>query len=163
VRAVSRWAPHLLAGAPLATLLLVSGPIASAHPFGDPQTAEISQAGDTVRVHWQPGGLDTYSPFLNDFGATEFDTEQRYNGLEDNMVLPADLTSRITSFQTDAVALYAPVQVVGEATVPSGEVAAITWDELKPGTTYAWLVTARSAGGGVTSSEPSMFVTRPRG
>ena len=103
--------------------------------------------------------VDTYSPMLDDFGATEFDTKNRYNGLEDNMVLPVDLTSRTTSFQTDSVALFAPTVVIGEAAVSSGEVASVTWAGLKPGTAYAWIVTARSVGGGVTSSLPSVFET----
>ena len=106
--------------------------------------------------------VDTYSPFLNDFGATEFDTDQRYNGLEDNMVLPVDLTSRTTSFTTDFVGLYNPVEVVSETVVTSGEVASVPWAGLKPGTTYAWVVTGRSAGGGVTSSRPSVFTTARR-
>lgn len=41
-----------------AVLLIVlaaslTGGVASAHPFGDPQTAEISGDGDTVRVRWR--------------------------------------------------------------------------------------------------------------
>ncbi|MER7504934.1 metallophosphoesterase [Nonomuraea pusilla] len=104
--------------------------------------------------------VDTYSPLLNDFGATEFDPARRYNGLEDDMVLPVDLTSRATSFRTDALALYVPTRVIGESTVGSGQVASVTWDRLKSDTAYAWFVTARSAGGGVTASEPSVFVTR---
>ncbi|WP_405387840.1 hypothetical protein OG596_07660 [Streptomyces sp. NBC_01102] len=31
---------------------------------------------------------------------------------------------------------------------------------IEPGTAHAWFVTARSAHGGVTASEPSGFVTR---
>ncbi|MDQ0574450.1 metallophosphoesterase [Agromyces albus] len=103
--------------------------------------------------------VDTYSPLLDEFGATEYDDRKRYDGTEDNMVLPVDLTSRTTSFHTDSVALYVPTQVVGETTVASGEVASIEWAKLKPGTAYAWLVTARSAGGGETTSEPSVFIT----
>ena len=103
--------------------------------------------------------VDTYSPLLDDFGATEFDTDQRYNGLEDNMVLPVDLTSRTTRFATDSVGLYNPVEVIGESVVASGEVASVAWEGLRPGTTYAWVVTARSAGGGVTSSRPAVFTT----
>ncbi|TMR96330.1 metallophosphoesterase [Nonomuraea basaltis] len=104
--------------------------------------------------------VDTYSPLLNDFGATEFDPRRRYNGLEDNMVLPVDLTSRTTSFQTDSLALYMPTRIIGKSTVASGRVASVTWDRLKDNTAYAWFVTARSAGGGVTASEPSVFVTK---
>lgn len=106
--------------------------------------------------------VDTYSPFLDDFGATEFDTDLRYNGQEDNMVLPVDLTTRTTRFATDSIGLYNPVAVVGDTVVASGEVAWVTWSGRRPGSTYAWIVTARSAGGGVTSSRPSVFTTAGR-
>ncbi|TDD69885.1 hypothetical protein E1262_11480 [Jiangella aurantiaca] len=103
--------------------------------------------------------VDTYSPLLADFGATEFDTNGRYNGDEDNMVLPVDLETRTTTFQTDAIALYAPAEALGAVTVPSGSVASVDWSGLEPGTTYAWIVTAHSAGGGVTASAPAVFTT----
>ncbi|PZH18101.1 hypothetical protein C1I97_04250 [Streptomyces sp. NTH33] len=104
--------------------------------------------------------VDTYSPLLDEFGATEYDTNHRYNGTEDNMVLPIDLKSRKTTFETDSVALYNPVSVIGRTKVKSGAVASVTWKNLKPGSTHAWFVTARSSGGGVTASEPSVFVTK---
>ncbi|MBB5788892.1 metallophosphoesterase [Jiangella mangrovi] len=103
--------------------------------------------------------VDTYSPLLANFGATEFDTDGRYDGTEDNMVLPVDLQTRTTTFQTDALALYAPVAEVGSVTVDSGAVATVSWPSLEPGTTYAWIVTATSAGGGVTAAEPAVFTT----
>ncbi|MFI6323073.1 hypothetical protein ACIBG8_36475 [Nonomuraea sp. NPDC050556] len=96
--------------------------------------------------------VDTYSPLLGEFGANEYDTLHRYDGREDNMVLPVDLTSRTTTFQTDSVA-------IGTRTVTSGQVATVPWERLKRDTAYAWFVTARSADGGVTASEPSVFVT----
>ncbi|MGW3350472.1 metallophosphoesterase [Nonomuraea rubra] len=104
--------------------------------------------------------VDTFSPLLNEFGATEYDPLRRYNGLEDNMVLPVDLTSRTTTLQTDSLAIYKPTRVIGRDRVASGEVASVKWDRLKDDTAYAWFVTARSAGGGVTASEPSVFVTK---
>ncbi|MGW0781264.1 metallophosphoesterase [Streptomyces sp. NPDC002913] len=104
--------------------------------------------------------VDTYSPLLDEFGATEYDTNHRYDGTEDNMVLPIDLNTRRTTFRTDSLALYNPVSIIGRTTADSGEVASVTWKKLKPGTTHAWFVTARSAGGGVTASEPSVFVTK---
>jgi hypothetical protein len=107
--------------------------------------------------------VDTYSPLLDEFGATEYDTDHRYDGTEDNMVLPIDLKSRTTAFQTDSVALYDPVGVIGRAKVKSGEVASVTWRNLAPGSTHAWFVTARSAGGGVTASQPSVLVTKDAG
>ncbi|MEU4387932.1 metallophosphoesterase [Promicromonospora sp. NPDC023805] len=106
--------------------------------------------------------IDTYSPLLGEFGATEYDTEHRYNGLEDNMVLPVDLTSRTTSFTTESVVLYDPVHRIGSDTVSSGEVASVRWTGLKPDRTYAWFVTARTAGGGTTTAPPSYFTTARR-
>ncbi|MFJ6567468.1 metallophosphoesterase [Streptomyces sp. NPDC091292] len=104
--------------------------------------------------------VDTYSPLLDEFGATEYDTDHRYDGTEDNMVLPVDLKTRKTMFRTDSVALYNPVDVIGRTKVKSGAVASVPWKNLKPGSTHAWFVTARSGGGGVTASEPSVFVTK---
>ncbi len=103
--------------------------------------------------------VDTYSPFLDDFGADEYDPALRYGPEADNMVLPVDITSRTTSFRTDSLALYNPIAVIGEATVASGDVASVAWTGLKRGGTYAWFVVARSAGGGETPSLPSVFVT----
>lgn len=103
--------------------------------------------------------VDTYSPFLDDFGAGEYDPALRYDPEADNMVLPVDLTSRTTSFRTDSLALYDPLAVIGESTVPSGGVASVEWKGLKRGTAYAWLLIAHSEGGGRTASLPSVFVT----
>ncbi|MGW2092688.1 metallophosphoesterase [Promicromonospora sukumoe] len=106
--------------------------------------------------------IDTYSPLLGEFGATEYDTEHRYNGLEDNMVLPVDLTSRTTSFSTESVVLYDPVDEIGRDRVGSGEVASVRWTGLKPDRTYAWFVTARTSGGGTTTASPAYFTTARR-
>ncbi|MHA7617515.1 metallophosphoesterase family protein [Cellulosimicrobium cellulans] len=105
--------------------------------------------------------VDTYSPWLENFGATEYDDEQRYDGREDDFTVPVDLTSRVTSLATDAVSLYAPGEEVGSVTVPSGEVATVTWDGLEPGAAHAWTVTATSAGGGTAVSPVSTFTTAP--
>ncbi len=103
--------------------------------------------------------VDTYSPFLGEFGADEYDPALRYLPEADNMVLPVDLTSRTTSFRTDSLALYNPIAVIGETTAASGQVASVTWTGLKKNTAYAWFVVARSVGGGETPSLPSVFVT----
>nr|WP_240949540.1 metallophosphoesterase [Cellulosimicrobium aquatile] len=105
--------------------------------------------------------VDTYSPWLENFGATEYDDEQRYDGREDDFTVPVDLTSRVTSLSTDAVSLYASGEEVGSVTVPSGEVATVTWDGLEPGAAHAWTVTATSAGGGTAVSPVSTFTTAP--
>lgn len=105
--------------------------------------------------------VDTYSPWLGNFGATEFDTDERYNGLEDNFTVPVDLTTRGTSFATDSLALFTPTgEVIGTTAVSSGQVAAVTWEQLETGQTYAWYVEARSAAGGVTISPTHVFTTR---
>ncbi|OLT54319.1 hypothetical protein [Cellulosimicrobium sp. CUA-896] len=46
--------------------------------------------------------VDTYSPWLENFGATEYDDEGRYDGREDDFTVPVDLTSRTTTLSTDA-------------------------------------------------------------
>ncbi|GAA1055113.1 hypothetical protein GCM10017608_19650 [Agromyces luteolus] len=103
--------------------------------------------------------VDTYSPLLDEFGATEYDDRRRYDGSEDETVLPVDLTSRVTTLRTDSLAVFVPSAVVGETTVASGEVASVEWTRLKADTAYAWIVTATSAGGGTSTSEPSVFLT----
>ena len=104
--------------------------------------------------------VDTYSPFLDDFGADEWDPDARYDSTADNLVLPVDLTTRTTSLVTDSLAVYAPTRVIGTKTVASGDVASVRWDRLKRGTQYAWIVTATTRGGGVTAAEPAFFTTR---
>jgi hypothetical protein len=92
--------------------------------------------------------VDTYSPLLKNFGATEYDTANRYNGAEDNMVLPVDLSSRTTSFGTDGLTLVTPGEtVIGEATARSGWPASVTWSGLVEGQVYAWTATSRNASG----------------
>lgn len=106
--------------------------------------------------------VDTYSPLLGEFGATEYDTEHRYDGREDDMVLPVDLTSRTTSFTTDAVVLYDPSHQIGQDVAASGRTASVRWTGLKPGRTYAWFVTARTSGGGTATASPAYFTTARR-
>ncbi|GAA2623136.1 hypothetical protein GCM10010399_62950 [Dactylosporangium fulvum] len=113
--------------------------------------------------------IDTYSPFLNNFGATEFDIRKdgsqpkpRYNGAEDNLTLPVDLTSRRTSFATDSLALYVPSGVIGTDEVTANGTATVTWRGLTPATSYAWIVSAKSADGGVAVARPAVFRT-PKG
>ncbi|MCG5469794.1 Ig-like domain repeat protein [Micromonospora sp. LAH09] len=110
--------------------------------------------------------IDTYSPFLKNFGATEYDirqdgsqTKPRYNGSEDNLTLPVDLTTRKTSFSTDSLAAYVPSGTIGADEVTSNGVATTTWGKLLPGTSYGWIVSARSADGGEAVARPAVFRT----
>ncbi|MEI5674228.1 MULTISPECIES: LamG-like jellyroll fold domain-containing protein [unclassified Nocardioides] len=83
--------------------------------------------------------VDTYSPFLENFGAREYDGRGRYNGAEDNLVLPVDLSSRTTSFATDSLVLLTPTdQVIGASTAASGARSSVRWNRLVPGQVYAW-------------------------
>ncbi|GAA4758347.1 S-layer homology domain-containing protein [Citricoccus nitrophenolicus] len=93
--------------------------------------------------------VDTYSPLLDEFGATEYDTQGRYNGNEDDTRLPIQLETRKTSFGTDRVMVTTPTdEVIGEATVASGWPASVEWSGLTEGETYAWYATSRDAGSG---------------
>jgi hypothetical protein len=94
--------------------------------------------------------IDTYSPYFDNFGATEYDTRGRYNGAEDNLVLPVDLETRTTSFQTDGLTVVTLTDtVIGESTVPSGWPASVEWSGLTAGEVYAWVADSRTAGGEV--------------
>jgi hypothetical protein len=110
--------------------------------------------------------IDTYSPFLHNFGATEYDipadgsqTRPRYNGAEDNLTLPVDLTTRKTSFATDSLAVYVPSTVIGTDEVTANGTASVNWTGLLPAASYAWVVSAKSAGGGVAAAQPAVFRT----
>ncbi len=92
--------------------------------------------------------IDAYSPLLDNFGATEYDTRHRYNGAEDNLTLPVDLSTRTTTFTTDSVAVVTPTDtVIGEDTARSGWPASVTWSGLKEGEVYAWTSTSRTQEG----------------
>ncbi len=92
--------------------------------------------------------IDTYSPKFDNFGATEYDDRHRYNGAEDNLVLPVDLTTRTTTFTTDGLTVVTPTEtVIGEATAHSGWPASVEWSGLTEGEVYAWVADSRTAGG----------------
>lgn len=90
--------------------------------------------------------VDTYSPLLEDFGATEYDDRKRYNGTEDDTRLPIQLETRKTSFASNQVMVTTPTdEVIGEATAKSGWPASVEWAGLTEGETYAWYATSRDA------------------
>ncbi|XKH57416.1 S-layer homology domain-containing protein [Citricoccus nitrophenolicus] len=90
--------------------------------------------------------VDTYSPLLDNFGATEYDDRNRYNGTEDDTRLPIQLETRKTSFATNQVMVTTPTdKEIGEATAKSGWPATIEWAGLTEGETYAWYATSRDA------------------
>lgn len=93
--------------------------------------------------------VDTYSPLLENFGATEYDDRFRYNGTEDDTRLPINLTTRKTSFSSDGLVVVDPTdRVIGEETVRSGWPATVTWNGLEEGRTYAWHATSVDAASG---------------
>ncbi|HET9421818.1 MAG TPA: LamG-like jellyroll fold domain-containing protein [Nocardioides sp.] len=92
--------------------------------------------------------IDTYSPLFDNFGATEYDDRARYNGAEDNLVLPVDLSTRTTTFETDALTVVTPTDtVIGDATARSGWPATVEWSGLTEGEVYAWVADSRTASG----------------
>jgi hypothetical protein len=85
--------------------------------------------------------VNTYSPYLNDFNANEFDTQPGRSYLEsaDEFVVPVDLAGRATQLRTDAVGVAVRSNtVIGSASIPSGELAELTWKGLKANTKYGW-------------------------
>jgi hypothetical protein len=89
--------------------------------------------------------IDTFSPFLNNFNASEYDNQHRYNGSEDDTTVPVQLSSRKTSFSTDTVALSTPTgTTIGVATGSTAGAATLTWAGLDAGQVRGWQ--ARAAG-----------------
>ncbi|WP_436697984.1 LamG-like jellyroll fold domain-containing protein [Nocardioides sp. BYT-33-1] len=99
--------------------------------------------------------IDTYSPHFDNFGATEYDDRKRYNGAEDNLVLPVDLSSRTTTFSTDGLTVVTPsAEVIGVQTARSGWPATVEWKGLTEGEVYAWTAESRTESGDRIGSLP---------
>ncbi|MDQ6523349.1 LamG-like jellyroll fold domain-containing protein [Nocardioides sp. LHD-245] len=99
--------------------------------------------------------IDTYSPHFDNFGATEYDDRKRYNGAEDNLVLPVDLSSRTTTFSTDGLTVVTPTaEVIGVQTARSGWPATVEWKDLTAGVVYAWTAESRTTSGDRIGSLP---------
>lgn len=104
--------------------------------------------------------INAYSPFFNEFGAEEYDLEKRYEAESDEFRVPLQLSSRSTSFSTDAVGVIVPTdEVLGTAKAKAGEAATVTVDFAKvaglpqiDGLSVAWVAVAKNASGGVIVS-----------
>ncbi|GGD30880.1 hypothetical protein GCM10007231_33000 [Nocardioides daphniae] len=93
--------------------------------------------------------VDTYSALLDEFGATEYDNNKRYNGHEDDFRLPVQLETRTNSLATDGLTVVRPTdEVIGTDTARSGWPAEVTWGGLEDGTTYAWYAVSSDASSG---------------
>jgi hypothetical protein len=84
-------------------------PAAQAHPFGDPQTVEISAEGDIVRVHWRVGGLDDLTLLAVSLGLLP-----RNRVMLDGAVFPEESDARVLA-EADAFRGYLldRIQVTG--------------------------------------------------
>ncbi|MGP5077923.1 LamG-like jellyroll fold domain-containing protein [Brachybacterium alimentarium] len=98
--------------------------------------------------------VDTYSPHLDEFGATEYDTKDRYNGHEDDFRLPVQFQGRTTGFTTDAFLGLTPSdRVIDELTHASGEQATAMWRGLSAGSPYGWFAVSRDESRAVGAQE----------
>lgn len=89
--------------------------------------------------------IDTFSPLLNDYNASEYDNQHRYSGREDDTRVPVQLSTRKTSFSTDALVLTRPGgTLIGRAQAASGAPAQLAWHGLVPGEVRAWRATSAS-------------------
>lgn len=88
--------------------------------------------------------VDTYSAYLDEFGATDYDPKERYNGAEDDFRVPIQTQGRTTALTTDALLSLTPTEeVIGQATHDSGEDATATWENLEDGVPYGWFAVTR--------------------
>ncbi|MGO1833544.1 MAG: hypothetical protein ACTH0C_02625, partial [Actinomycetaceae bacterium] len=104
--------------------------------------------------------VDTYSPRLDNHGASEFDGSERYDGSEDEFTVPVDLDTRTTTLVTDSVSVSAlGGEEIGSATVSGEGTAEAEWSGLQEGTTYGWYAVATSETGGESVSPVATFTT----
>lgn len=72
--------------------------------------------------------VDTYSAYLDNFGASEYDTKKRYNGTEDDLRLPIAFHGRTTSLTTDTLLGLTPSdRLIGTVRHESGQPASVEW------------------------------------
>jgi hypothetical protein len=108
--------------------------------------------------------VNTYSPYLDDFNATEFDTQpgREYLGSADEFVVPVDLPGRTTDLRTDAIGLAVrTTSVIGSVSVASGAVAELSWGGLTSGTRYGWYARSTDPNGYSEESTAFTFTTAP--
>jgi hypothetical protein len=104
--------------------------------------------------------VDTYSPRLDNHGASEFDGSQRYDGREDEFTVPVNLSTRTTSIVTDSVSVATlGGEEIGSDTVTGEGTATAEWASLEEGTTYGWYAVAESETGGRSVSPVATFTT----
>lgn len=110
--------------------------------------------------------INAYSPFFDEFGADEYDLEERYDATSDELRIPIQLTSRTTSLATDAIGVVTPSdRELGTASAAANEAATLTVDfgEVRglPRTddvTVAWLAVSRNESGGTVVSPYNQLV-----
>jgi hypothetical protein len=79
--------------------------------------------------------IDTFSPLLNNFNASEYDNQHRYNGQEDDTTVPVQLTTRKTSFSTDTIAVTTTADTIGSTTSTASS---LSWTGLTSGEVRGW-------------------------
>jgi hypothetical protein len=117
-----------------------------------------------LQVNLQKGQVtvDTYSPYLDNWDAVEFDTQPGRKYLEeaDEFVVPVDLPSRTTSLRTDAIGMAVRgTTVIGSADIASGGQASVSWAGRAAGTRYSWYARATDPTGASAESTVFTFVT----
>jgi hypothetical protein len=106
--------------------------------------------------------VNTYSPYLDNHNAEEFDTSTGRDYLDsaDEFAVPLDVPSRTTGLSTDAIGVAVrTTTVIGSVTVASGDTASVTWKGLTAGTRYSWYARATDPTGASAESSVFSFVT----
>ncbi|MDY3127660.1 MAG: LamG-like jellyroll fold domain-containing protein [Corynebacterium sp.] len=91
--------------------------------------------------------VNTYSPLLDEFGATDYFTEVKYSPEADEFRIPVQLQSRTTTLETDGFTAFTQTsREIGNSTVASGKPALVGWKNLTPGQFYNWYAISKEAG-----------------
>ncbi|NEE02684.1 lamin tail domain-containing protein [Phytoactinopolyspora halotolerans] len=92
--------------------------------------------------------VNTYSPRLDEHNAWEYDPEDRYDDADDEFTVDVDLNNVYDKrVEADRVVWQSPSAELGAERVAAGAEAAIVWEDLEPGASYAWYVRSEDDGG----------------
>lgn len=117
-----------------------------------------------VDVDAKTMAVNSYSPWLDEHNAWEYDRFEpsRYDDADDEFTLEIDINDIYDKrVETDLIGLSVPAGDLGTTHVGAGEDATLIWNDLKPGTTHAWYVEVRDAGGASAISQVGIFTTGP--
>ncbi|HEY8456039.1 MAG TPA: metallophosphoesterase, partial [Actinopolymorphaceae bacterium] len=115
-----------------------------------------------VDVDAKTMAVNSYSPWLDEHNAWEYDrfTPSRYDDSDDEFTIEIDINDIYDKrVETSLIGVSAPLDDLGAVPAEADTEATLTWESLKPRTSYHWYAEARDAAGTVARSAARTFTT----